>query len=98
MTAARAKFLITGSSRLLSAPDMADALVGRVEMIELWPFSQDELLRERSEFISAAFEMPGKLMQPGKVSRQELVERICAGGFPDAMARPQGRRAAWFDG
>ena len=92
------KFLITGSSRLLSAPDMADALVGRVEMIELWPFSQDELLRERSEFISAAFEMPGKLMQPGKVSRQELVERICAGGFPDAVARPQGRRAAWFDG
>ena len=92
------RFLITGSSRLLSAPDMADALVGRVEMIELWPFSQDELLRKRSEFISSAFEMPGKLMQPGTVSRQELVERICAGGFPDAVGRPLGRRASWFDG
>jgi predicted AAA+ superfamily ATPase len=32
------RFLITGSSRLLSAPGMADALVGRVEMVELWPF------------------------------------------------------------
>ena len=59
------RFLITGSSRLLSAPDMADALVGRVEMVELWPFSQDELLGERSEFIRTAFDAPSKLMQPG---------------------------------
>jgi uncharacterized protein len=92
------RFLITGSSRLLSAPDMADALVGRVEMVELWPFSQDELLGERSEFIGTAFDSPSKLMRPGTLSRQELVERICAGGFPDAVGRPPGRRASWFDG
>ena len=92
------RFLITGSSRLLSAPDMADALVGRVEMVELWPFSQDELLGKRSEFIDTAFDAPRKLMQPGTLSRQELVERICVGGFPDALGRSPERKASWFDG
>jgi predicted AAA+ superfamily ATPase len=92
------KFLITGSSRLLSAPDMADSLVGRVEIVELWPFSQDELLEKRSEFIDAAFGTPSKLMQPGALSRRDLIERICAGGFPDAVGRSPRRRAAWFDG
>ena len=37
-------------------------------------------------------------MQPSTLSRQELVERICAGGFPDAVGRSPGRRASWFDG
>ena len=92
------RFLITGSSRLLSAPDMADALVGRVEMVELWPFSQDELLGERAEFINTAFDAPSQLMQTGNLSRQELIERICAGGFPDAVGRTPLRRASWFDG
>ena len=37
------RFVLTGSARLLSVPEMADALVGRVEVIELWPFSEIEL-------------------------------------------------------
>jgi predicted AAA+ superfamily ATPase len=92
------RFLITGSSRLLSAPDMADALVGRVEMVELWPFSQDELLGKRSEFIRTAFDAPEQLVHPGTLSRQELVDRICAGGFPDVVTRSPARRGSWFDG
>src|SRR5687767_11794195 len=50
------RFLLTGSSRLIEAPDMADALVGRVEPLELWPFSQGELERTSGNFVERVFE------------------------------------------
>lgn len=37
------RFVLTGSARLRSVGEMADALVGRVEVVELWPFSEVEL-------------------------------------------------------
>ena len=40
------RFILTGSSRLLAAPDMADSLVGRVEVLELSPFTQGANVRE----------------------------------------------------
>jgi hypothetical protein len=92
------RFLMTGSSRLLAAPDMADALVGRVEMVELWPFSQGELVGTPDRFIDQLFDAPRELVRSGSVSRHELIDRVLAGGFPAALAREGGRRRAWFDG
>jgi uncharacterized protein len=37
------RFLLTGSSRLLALRTLPDALPGRMEIIELWPFSQGEM-------------------------------------------------------
>ncbi len=36
------RFLLTGSSRILALRTLPDALPGRMEVIELWPFSQGE--------------------------------------------------------
>ena len=90
------RFLLTGSSRLLAAPDMADALVGRVELIELWPFSQGELAGTPETFIDRLFDHPGQLLANGDISRADLFARVLAGGFPDAVQRPAARRRAWF--
>ena len=90
------RFLLTGSSRLLSTTDLADALVGRVEVIELWPFSQDEIEQSRSRFVELLFDDPQALLHPGHESRRRLVERVCSGGFPDAVRRHPGRRQTWF--
>src|SRR2546430_7362613 len=35
------RFLLTGSSRILALRTLPDALPGRMEVIELWPFSLD---------------------------------------------------------
>lgn len=91
------RYLLTGSSRLLAAPDMADSLVGRVEPIELWPFSQDELGRRRGRFLEHLFDAPRLLLRAGSVTRDQLVARVCAGGFPEAVRRTPARRRAWFD-
>jgi predicted AAA+ superfamily ATPase len=37
------RFLLTGSTRLLGAPRLADSLAGRMEALTLWPFTQSEI-------------------------------------------------------
>src|SRR5262249_518073 len=48
-------FLLTGSSRVLALRTLPDALPGRMEVIELWPFSQGEISGEPDLFVDAAF-------------------------------------------
>ncbi len=91
------RFVLTGSSRLLAAPDMADALVGRVDVVELAPFSQGELEGIREDFVDRVFAEPRSVVGPSKVTRREVIERICRGGYPEVVARPVARRRRWFD-
>lgn len=91
------RFLLTGSSRLLAAPDMADALVGRVETLELWPFSQGELEGTAEGFVDRLFDEPRDLVRAGEVDRRRLIDRVVAGGFPEAVLRPAARRRRWFE-
>lgn len=91
------RFVLTGSARLLSVPEMADALVGRVEVVELWPFSEVELAGARSSVIDVIERSPEALVMSRAVRRQELAELVVRGGFPEAVSRAAGRRRAWFD-
>ena len=92
------RFLLTGSSRLLAAPGMADALVGRVEALELWPIAERELTRAYTPtFIDAAFAAPGALLRNGTLLREDVIDRLLRGGFPEAASRSPSRRRAWYD-
>jgi predicted AAA+ superfamily ATPase len=90
------RFLLTGSSRLLAAPDMADSLIGRVDVVELWPFSQGEIDGRRDGFVDAVFGERRVLMRNGTLSRSEIAARVCRGGFPEAVGRDGARRARWM--
>lgn len=90
------RFVLTGSTRLLSQPGFADSLVGRVEVVELWPMSQGELLGRVDRFASAVFE-DRRSWGTSLVSRPDLTGVLLAGGFPEAISRVLGRRGAWFD-
>jgi len=90
------QFLLTGSARVLGLNSLPDALVGRMETLELWPFSQGELESRREGFIDAAFADEPTFVSGGTLEREELVERICRGGFPEATRRDEGRRARFF--
>jgi len=92
------RYLLTGSSRLLTAPDMADALVGRAETLELWPFSQGEIGGTTDRFVDRLFDAPQDLVQSGHLDRDEVIGRVVTGGFPVALGRPPARRRQWLDG
>lgn len=90
------RYLVTGSARLLGLRDLPDALPGRTETIELWPFSQGEIDGVGDGFVDAVF--GGSVDHTSEVDRREYAERIVRGGFPEAVARTNpNRRQRFFD-
>lgn len=91
------RFVVTGSARLLSIPEMADALVGRVEVIELWPFSEVEIAGGRVSVLDLIDRSPGALVESRAVRRDEVADLVTRGSFPEVVTRTPERRRAWFD-
>jgi predicted AAA+ superfamily ATPase len=91
------QFLLTGSSRILALRTLPDALPGRMEVIELWPFSQGEMAGGSDGFVDAAFRHGTALDYSSSLRRRDYLERLVAGGFPEAVRRAPRRRAAFFD-
>jgi len=79
-------FLLTGSASLLALPQIADALVGRVGIVTLHPFSQGELEGRRENWLAQAFE--GKLPMRTDLGVDDLWARVLRGGYPQATAQP----------
>jgi predicted AAA+ superfamily ATPase len=90
------RFLLTGSSRVLALRSLPDALPGRMEVIELWPFSQGEIIDGPDLFIDAAFRHGAGLEHSSQLRKRDYLERAAAGGFPEAVRRTPRRRAAFF--
>lgn len=90
------RFLLTGSSRLLGLRDLPDTLPGRVETIELWPFSQGEIDGTPDGFIDAVFRHGPEIRHESEVTRAEYTERIVRGGMPEAVLRKDARRRSRF--
>lgn len=91
------RFLLTGSAQVLALRQLPDALPGRMEIVELWPFSQGEIDRSPDGFIDAAFARGPALSRTSTLRKRDYLERTVRGGFPEAVRRSPRRRAAFFD-
>jgi predicted AAA+ superfamily ATPase len=92
---AAGRFLLTGSANVLLVPRLADSLAGRMETIRLHPLAQSEIARRPPRFLDTLFDGRFKARTSRRLA-VELAERVVAGGFPTALARSPGRRAAWY--
>jgi uncharacterized protein len=90
------RFVLTGSANVLLLPRLADTLVGRMEVLTLWPFSQGEIESRAEQFVDEAFSNTSTLTTAQPISREEAVNRILRGGYPEAVHRSEIRRDAWF--
>ena len=90
------RFLLTGSANLMTVPRVADSLAGRMEVVRLLPLAQAELKGKPSAFLEMAFE--GQVPKIGNVTvGNDLIERVLAGGYPEALARSRwDRRQDWY--
>jgi uncharacterized protein len=91
------RFLLTGSAQVLALRQLPDALPGRMEIIELRPFSQGEIDRSPDAFIDAAFAHGPALSRTSALRKRDYLERVVRGGYPEAVRRSPRRRKAFFD-
>lgn len=90
------QFLITGSANILTLPTVQESLAGRIGKIRLRPLSQGEIEGSKPNFIERAFNQEF-LMGKRQYHRDELIEFIFRGGFPEGM-RLRGRaRKSWHN-
>ncbi len=91
------RFLITGSVDLFKGSISPDSLAGRVETVELLPFSQAEIAGSAPpRFLDRAFagDFPA-IEETGPTVG--LIERVVSGGYPTALARTvPARRRSWL--
>lgn len=91
------RYILTGSADILTVPKVADVLVGRLELITLWPLSVAEIYGNEKNLVDACFELDfiRKLDTDPKF---DLHEHMLAGGYPEPLKRSSPRRrTAWFD-
>lgn len=93
------RFVLTGSADVLTLPHVAETLAGRMEVMRLWPLSQSEIEGTSGTFAEALLsgDVERIAARAPRVDRDDLLRRIAAGGFPEAVARRGGRRERWFD-
>jgi predicted AAA+ superfamily ATPase len=90
------RFLITGSSQLSANRAVSETLAGRIERHTLWPLSQGEIARRSETFLSRLLDGGLATDWIGEVNKRGYLERALAGGYPEARAREERRRRAWF--
>jgi uncharacterized protein len=92
----RGQFLLTGSANLLASRIVADALPGRVEYVNLWPFSQGEIEGRREQLIDRLLSGEVPQIEDAPRGRAAHADRIVRGGFPDAWRRKDRQRSRYF--
>ncbi|WP_462324242.1 ATP-binding protein [Desulfoplanes sp.] len=92
------RYLLTGSANLLTMPLVNDSLAGRMEILTLWPLSQDEKAGHCSDIVSMLFRNEMPLQLNNRTCPFNLFEALVVGGYPslDALSSPR-RREAWFE-
>lgn len=91
------RFLVTGSANLLDLTAAQESLAGRVETISLHSFSQGELEGRPDSFIDAAFAQREIEHSDSDLTKDDYLQRACAGGYPEALSRQSpARRSRWY--
>jgi uncharacterized protein len=90
------QFLLTGSTHLLAVRDVADTLAGRIDLFEMWPFSQGERAGRTEAFIDCAFATADLPAISSSMTKRDYLELVVAGGYPEAVGRTGRRRSDWF--
>ena len=89
------RFLLTGSTQVLLLPRLSDSLAGRMQQVQLHPFSVCETERRDSGFLEALFssEFESHRLEP---LGPRLTELVMTGGYPEAQSARADERAYWY--
>ena len=92
-TLSNGMFLLTGSANIMVLPKLSDALVGRISIKTLYPFSACEIFSGKGDFLERLFAVDFTELQEGPT----LKEIIELSTFPEISGKPEYKREEWFD-
>jgi len=80
------RFFLTGSANPLLLPKMGDSLAGRMGIVDMYPFSQGEILEQKETFIEGVFAPTFTPSINGSLSLDQLAWLLVKGGFPSVQS------------
>lgn len=94
------RFLLTGSASLLRVRGLTDSLAGRARRLTLFGLSEGEAAQTDDDFIARLCEAGCESEIPRfttQVAREDYVELLVRGSYPEARFLPPRVRSAWLD-
>jgi uncharacterized protein len=94
------RFVISGSTRHDALPRAAQALTGRLHLMDILPLAQGEIDGTPDTLVARLFADPASTVdaRPSTTTREQYIARVTDGGFPPALRRASpGARSRWFD-
>lgn len=92
---ANGRYLLTGSANILAFPQLADALVGRMNVLTLYPLCTAEAIGGLGNGLERIFQMDFAGMKDRSLS---LVEAIKVATFPEIYNKSDIEANIWFEG
>jgi len=89
-----ALYLLTGSANIFALPRLADALVGRMSILTLYPFSTSEIKGTGVNFIEKLWNND---LSPHKYIRANVLDIITSSTFPEIAINKKKNRVLWFN-
>ena len=101
----RGRYVITGSTNFLTVPTISESLAGRAAILQLSPLSQAELAGIAlnvgpggvpgviGDWFEGEFDGAG----PSQTSRDDYLEKVCDGGYPEVIDLEPHARIRWFE-
>lgn len=92
---ANGRYLLTGSANILAFPQLSDALVGRMNVLTLYPFSTAEAIGGKGDGLERIFRMDFAGLQDRKLS---IIEAINLSTYPEIYNKSDRESNIWFEG
>ena len=93
----RGRFFLTGSADIFSSAKTQEALPGHMARVELYPLSVTE--KQTGDFNLIDFLLKEKIALPEnlpQVDREQLVQAVIDGGYPELQDKGPRSRQIWF--
>lgn len=89
------QYLLTGSANIMALPALADALVGRMAIITLYPLSALEMARGKGSFLVTLFK--NGFRSQGREDTDDLIAVMHRATFPEITDQDDKSRRQWFE-
>jgi len=93
-SSSHALYILTGSANIMALPNLAEALVGRLSILTLYPFSASEITKTAFNFIE---KLMNDELKPIKYHKANITDIILKASFPEIALDKKKDRYQWFN-